>query len=558
MQGCLLYYVANRLSPTRDEPANLAAGLEYWDTGSSLRYSVNPPLVKLWATLPLHFLCGIPAPQIDLKKQQSTNRFEFELGRKLVAKTERNFFGYLVYARLMCILLTLAGTLGVYCLAGLWFGHNVSLWAAAIWALNPITLGFGALITCDIPSASIGAWASYCGITALRDSRIVNILVAGGMFGLAILTKLTWLLAIPIAVLLAVLYFRRQNPGVKWGYVAERVVLGLCLFLATAWSLVATGYRFEGLFSPLGDYEFVSKLLTGGESHGNRFRNGMFQQFPLPIPSPMLLGMDQQWQDFDEPLDCYLAGKWQRGGWYYYYVSALLLKLPLGLLVSVALAIPNFRKNAELSFICMLLITTILVVVSLKTNMNEHTRYLWIFLPQIIVLSTCAFVDSVSIYRRTLAVICMLWCIGAGVLSVPCGISYFNELAIVSNSSQPLLAGSNIDWGHGWVIARDWLKQQEYSEFPIVVISTHIEELNAIGIQTSEYDPVVDNNSTLWVIALVGIDDRMRLQRDNKFLVESRVLTTERIGCCVECYRVQLNQLPHRQWAWARRSGNRI
>ena len=42
-------------SVTIDEYAHVPAGYSYWKTGSFKVYNRNPPLIKLWFTLPLLF-----------------------------------------------------------------------------------------------------------------------------------------------------------------------------------------------------------------------------------------------------------------------------------------------------------------------------------------------------------------------------------------------------------------------------------------------------------------------------------------------------------------------
>ena len=49
----LLAYGAWVHSPTYNEPAHLVAGISYWQFGRFDVYSVNPPLVKLVAAIPV-------------------------------------------------------------------------------------------------------------------------------------------------------------------------------------------------------------------------------------------------------------------------------------------------------------------------------------------------------------------------------------------------------------------------------------------------------------------------------------------------------------------------
>ena len=58
----------------------------------------------------------------------------------------------------------------------------------------------------------------------------------------------------------------------------------------------------------------------------------------VPLPYDYLTGMDIQKQDFETGKTSYLHGEFKLGGWWYYYLYAAGVKLPLGLLLLVVLA----------------------------------------------------------------------------------------------------------------------------------------------------------------------------------------------------------------------------
>jgi 4-amino-4-deoxy-L-arabinose transferase-like glycosyltransferase len=541
VQFVALWNTTSLLSPTRDEPANMAAGLEYWESGSSQRYNVNPPLVKLWATIPLRFIFKIHTPELPPSLRPGTShRYEFHLGNRLAEMLGEHFQEHLVSARRMCLMFAVIGTVGVFALVGLWFSDNCAVWAAALWAFNPICLGYGSLVSCDIPAASMGCWVIYSGMVAYRHPSLSTLLMAGGMLGLALLVKLTWVLAFPIIILVAITL---RASACEWNFRTAwpsilRLLPGVTLIFASAWLVLIAGYRCEGLFRPLGDYEFVSNLLTDHAGHGNRFSSSWFAKAPVPIPAPMLMGMDQQWQDFDKPQKCFLMGTWKNGGWYYYYAVALLVKLPLGLILMLAIAAFKLKQHLEASLVCMAVVLPIFVLTSLKTNMNEHTRYLWIVLPQLITLAMIAF-EQASPPARWGVRLLMLWSLGAGAASFPCGISYFNELAGGASQGDRVLAGCNIDWGHGWLAARNWLDRQPRSNH-VAVLSR--ENLISAGIHTTTDAPrdITDPLETITV--LMGIDERQLLQRSHAYPNQQQVDAAQRIGCCVEAYEIPLSE----------------
>src|SRR5688500_3622201 len=56
LHGVLLAIAAAIDSPTANEPGHLVAGVATWQLGRFDLYPVNPPLVRLIAAAPLHFV----------------------------------------------------------------------------------------------------------------------------------------------------------------------------------------------------------------------------------------------------------------------------------------------------------------------------------------------------------------------------------------------------------------------------------------------------------------------------------------------------------------------
>jgi hypothetical protein len=67
------------MSPTLDEPAHLVSGISHWRSGDFSLYRVNPPLVRLVATIP-SILCGytFDFPEV-LNDQFSRNEFHLDM-----------------------------------------------------------------------------------------------------------------------------------------------------------------------------------------------------------------------------------------------------------------------------------------------------------------------------------------------------------------------------------------------------------------------------------------------------------------------------------------------
>jgi hypothetical protein len=127
----------------------------------------------------------------------------------------------------------------------------------------------------------------------------------------------------------------------------------------------------------------------------------------VPLPRNYILGIDIQQQDFENyGRPSYLRGEWRDHGWWYYYLYAAVIKVPLGLwtlgvltlcLPYVTPAIPvqagienvrppfqggkddkKMRGDSSVFRDALILLTPPLIifcVASAKTGFSEHFRY---------------------------------------------------------------------------------------------------------------------------------------------------------------------------------------
>ena len=169
-------------------------------------------------------------------------------------------------------------------------------------------------------------------------------LFVGVVLGLAELTKFTLLVVYPLWALAWIAYRLSDRGLSKWGScLRESGMLAgmLCLSIV----VINIGYGFEKPFQPIGAYQFRSQLFSGADCKsdgpfpiGNRFADTWFASLPVPLPANFVQGIDAQRLDFERGLPSYLRGEWSKHGWWYYYLYALAIKIPLGTWCVVALA----------------------------------------------------------------------------------------------------------------------------------------------------------------------------------------------------------------------------
>ena len=176
--------------------------------------------------------------------------------------------------------------------------------------------------------------------------------LTGVVLGLAELAKTTLILFYPLWPLLWIVY---RWPDRKSMFLQDwfREAGMLALRMAIGLYVLNLGYGFEGSFKPLQEFHFVSNLLSGQSAAGdeqsgstnpkletpgpksiNRFNGTWLDYLPVPFPKNYLLGIDIQQQNFEDyGRPSYLRGQWRDHGWWYYYLYASLIKIPLGTLI---------------------------------------------------------------------------------------------------------------------------------------------------------------------------------------------------------------------------------
>lgn len=468
----LLTWAGWRHSPVFDEVGHLPAGISHWTLGRLDLFRVNPPLVRMVAAL--------PALAADAKTdwmgygKSPRHRPEFDpIGTRFLELNGDHSFWLFTMARWGCIPFSLLGGYVCWRWAGEMYGDTARFWALALWCLEPNVLGHGALITPDVGGTSLGVAASYAFWRWLRCPQWSTAFVAGLMLGLAELTKTTW-------IVLFVLWPALWMTWTCWSATRDswrgrlRQAWQLSMIVALAVYLVNVGYAFEGSFSKLGDYQFVSATLTGREnpsdvahSVGNRFRAGWMPCVPVPLPRNYVLGIDRQKLDFESRLWSTLRGEWRRGGWWYYYLYVLGVKVPVGTLTLVFLAgfLTVFRGEYRARWrdeLCLLApAVVVLTFVSSQTGFNHHLRYVLPAFPFAFIWASkvgCA-VELRQWRTGALAAGLLGWAAASALWVYPHSLCYFNEFAGGPKNGIAHLGNSNTDWGQDLLYLKRWLER---------------------------------------------------------------------------------------------------
>jgi hypothetical protein len=559
----LLAYSAYVHSPTLNEPGHLVAGLSYWKFGRFDIYNVNPPLVRMVAALPV-MAAGYNEDWSGFFTGPGA-RPEFKMGEDFVAANgERSFFLFMI-ARWACIPFSWLGAIVCYLWARDLYGRPAGVMACGIWCFEPNILAHASLITPDAHATALGLAACYTFWRWLKNPTWTQAALTGIVLGLTELAKTTLILFYPLWPLMWIVYRvfqQRRSVGIslremRWaesavplretnphaereGYTGrmtgrdwlrEAGMLGLRM--AIGLYVLNLGYGFEGSLTQLKDFHFVSDLFTSfvppptsniqhptsGRSDSTLHApSSPLLSLPVPFPKNYLLGIDNQQQDFEDyGRPSYLRGFWRDHGWWYYYLYACAIKVPIGLWLLGFLALltrmTNVYSGSRQSHVDLHLLTAnnqqltaslcdefvllfpaivIFAVVSAETGFNEHMRYVLPALPFFFILisqsarslnqpdlfsftqltnelrtmynappaawglsSTTKWRGHTALLPATLVATLGSWLIASSLWIYPHSLAYFNESIGGPINGPKYLLSSNVDWGQDLLYVRD-------------------------------------------------------------------------------------------------------
>ncbi len=493
VQSVLLAYSAYVHSPTLNEPAHLAAGISHWQLGDFELYRVNPPLVRMVAALPV-LLAGVETDWHRLHRYAGV-RSEFAVGDDLIAANgERSFLLFMI-ARWACIPFAWIGGMVCFLWARELYGHLAGLMAVALWSFSPNILAHGSLITPDAPATALFALACFLFWRWLRKPGWKRAVLAGAALGMAELAKSTFSVMYLFLPLLWLLY-RSSERAQMCARIWRREGAMLLVCLSVSVFVTNLGYTFNGSFTRLGEFRFNSRALSGQDSFAvdNRFEGTWLGRLPIPFPEDYILGLDSQRCDFEHlGRPSYLRGAFKQTGWWYYYLYALAIKVPLGvwglLFLTIAWRLsrrlrvmPPCDIRDEFALVSPALL--ILILVSSQTGFSEHLRYVLPIAPPVFIwISQAAYCGVLSSERsgktrhasprkrspglrvgvrplRTILASALLcWSIASSLWVYPHSLAHFNELVGGPTGGHAHLLGSNVDWGQDLRYLKWWLDE---------------------------------------------------------------------------------------------------
>ncbi len=400
-------------------------------------------------------------------------RSEFAIGRDFITANGERSFWFFTWARWACIPFSLLGGYICFRWARELYGDWSGLLALTLWCFGPNILANGQMITPDMGATALGVTAAYAFWKWLKRPGWMLALAAGLALGLALLTKTTWIILFGLWPALWLLWQAsggRKPPDAKRSWLQGGLQLAMMFVLGIG--LLNAAYTFDGTFDRLGDYPFVSDSLGGKDApqvggERNRFAGTWLGSIPVPLPRHYVRGIDVQKHDFESHFNSYLRGVWQKGGWWYYHLYGLTIKVPLGVWVLALLAVflgltaKGYAVPWRDELTVLAPAAIVLTLVSAEHGFSHHLRYVLPMFPFCFI-----WMSKVGLAfgrkERLPAVVtsgAVAWVVLSSLSIYPHSLSYFNEWAGGPANGSAHLVDSNIDWGQDLLFLRDWLRE---------------------------------------------------------------------------------------------------
>lgn len=464
---------------TVDEGAHLLSGLLAWEQGRFDFYYVNPPLVKLLTSLPMVIVRPSLPEQVRWGVSEIGNWFI--INDIFINYNINSYQKMVICSRIVNVVLSLVGGWVMYRWSRQLFSRGAGLVALALWALCPNVLGWAGVCTVDLGTTVFGLATGYTLWLYLRCPSGIAAVLVGWALGLALLSKFTLLVLIPVVILICLAAHRRWR-GLTCVDGSRPRWLRLGLLLTISLLVVNVGYGFQGTCRPLGEFPFKCRALSR-LSEASWFRSTWLERLPVPLPDAFVRGLDEQKSLTDNPTAAYLHGQWHRGWQWYYYLYVLAVKMPLGTLALAGLAlilmVGDRRYRAGAWEEGLIWLPAVAVITLISTQMRDAYASVRYILPAfpfmflgisrvgIVLEDGWKLLNRWPIAARPLPALGgAMFIIGAiigngfSVMRVhPHELSYFNEIAGGPDRGWEHLIESNIDWGQDLLFLKRWVDQ---------------------------------------------------------------------------------------------------
>jgi 4-amino-4-deoxy-L-arabinose transferase-like glycosyltransferase len=449
-------------SLTWDEDDHIFAGYMSWKTADFGLNPEHPPLVKLLATIPLLPL-DLRVPKLQgryFKEEAYLSGRDFLFGNAPQYSSETLVFR----VRMAAMILTLLMAVLVFLAGQEMFGTGAGLLALLLLIFEPNIVAHGAYVTTDSGVSCFFFATIYAFYRFVKRPTLVRLLVAGLAGGLALASKHSAILLLPMIVLLiaGVLLLRRKSDSKPLAN-ARQLVLGLCAIIVLACAVLWAFYGFRYNARPAGlalapTLAEYTHPLKPTEAKGIL----LFGRLHL-LPESYLYGLTDV-RAMANGMPSFIFGKVYEHGVWYYFPFVFLIKSTIGFLGLFAISIYAIcarRLNRWLEVLFLTVPPIFYLLIAMGSSLNIGARHIlpmYVFFCVLIAGAAVALMRDSRAWRYVIAALVVLH-IASSLRSYPNDMAYANELWGGPTKTYHYLTDSNTDWGQQLLAVKRYTDQ---------------------------------------------------------------------------------------------------
>jgi len=452
-------------SATFDEVAHLPAGYSYLTTGLFKINPQHPPLIKEICALPLLFMdVKMPVDRETLKRREIPLTYQWGFGQRFLYSQDADRL--LFWGRVPALVLFV----GLAVLVMLWsrrlWGEGGALLALLLIVFDPTLVAHAQLVTTDVGLAFFATLFLYLLRRYLEAPSGRRLVFSGLALGLALASKFSAVILIPMAILLVGLA-AWNGPGGGAPDEPPRKGKGSRKGGKAKPGRTTAADPFRG-----GDRTL--RILSAAGTTGILFALAGLTVWAIYLfptdPFFYLKGLQAVNRDHDPNYLPYLMGEMRPGGWRTYLLIAWIVKTPIPSLLLLAAAGVFFLRGRRAGW----LDEAFLAIPALGfffgyslTADNLGVRYLIPCFPFFFVFTArvAPLFASASRWAKSLGVLVLVWYLSEFAAIWPDHLSYFNEITGVPARGFEWLDDSNLDWGQGLIQLRRYLDVHPVADY---------------------------------------------------------------------------------------------
>jgi uncharacterized membrane protein len=489
-----------------DDSMHMPAGYSYLLTHDYRLNQEHPPLIKLLSGLGLWEL----HPYFPFESpgwQQAATPGDPEDGMVRIEEAffdgnAKQFERIAFYGRLPVLVVSLLLLLVAWWLTRQLFGPVAALIAVLLLATEPNIVGNAIVVQNDVAAALALVLFGIAVRKFVTDDRVRGAFALGGALGLALVTKYSLVVLVPVTCAIVV-------ACVVWRLIRKRsslgaVVLSSFIVIVTAYVILITFYAFHiDKIDANESSEIAGWFYLSGQT-AEAFKRFLTWLPPL-LPRYFVSGIDMVVQDSREGRTAFLLGQISDTGWWYYFPVAFVLKTTIPFVLAsiggFVWAVYQVLTRRRYAILYVLLPGIFYLALTMTSHLNIGVRHVLPMFP-FAAIAGAGFIAAViecglKRSRRVgvaVAAVALVPGLAIAVSAFPNYLTYFSPLAGGAARGWQTLSDSNVETGQEVKPLARYLK--EHGESRVTGVMVGGEFLKFYGIQADEFPGWYDDDDS--------------------------------------------------------------